>query len=145
MKYPVAFYSRQLWGPEQCYTATELEALAVVSMIKHFAHYLWGKQFTVLTSLMSSRAVNRRLQNWALQLQDYQFEVKYRLGRQNLVADALSRQNNWTNYTTERTGLELTRGECGAYPTSGPIVSLSALEEGNSGGAAMDELSEGWE
>ena len=142
MKYPVAIYSRQLRGPEQRYTATELEALALVSMIKHFAHYLWGKQFTVitdysaLTSLMSSRALNRRLQNWALQLQDYQFEMKYRPGRQNLDADALSRQN-WTT-TQLKDGPSTHQGgmwDCG------PIVSLTALEEGNSRGA-VGELSD---
>ena len=37
---PAAFYSRQLQGAEVRYSATELEALAVVESIKHFLHYL---------------------------------------------------------------------------------------------------------
>jgi len=37
---PVAFYSRQLRKPERCYSATELEALAVVCAVEHFAHFL---------------------------------------------------------------------------------------------------------
>ena len=67
--------------------------------------------------------------------------MKYRPGRQNLDADALSRQN-WTNYTTEGRAFNSPEGNLGPYPTSGPIVSLSALEEGNRGGAVMNELSD---
>ena len=38
---PAAFYSRQLHGAEQRYSATELEALVVVESIKHFLHFVW--------------------------------------------------------------------------------------------------------
>ena len=38
-----AFYSRLLQGAEQRYSATELEALALVSTISHFAYYLYGR------------------------------------------------------------------------------------------------------
>ena len=38
-----AFYSRQTRGPEQRYSATELEALALVESIRHFSYYLYGK------------------------------------------------------------------------------------------------------
>jgi len=33
------FYSRQLHGAEKRYSATELEALAVLATVKHFAHH----------------------------------------------------------------------------------------------------------
>ena len=75
----VAFYSQQLRGPQCRYSATELEALAVVMTVRHFAQYLWGRRFKILRdhcaleSLMTSRVLNRRLQNWALQLQDFNF------------------------------------------------------------------------
>ncbi len=36
---PVAFYSRQLRGPEIRYSATELEGLAVYAAVQHFAHF----------------------------------------------------------------------------------------------------------
>ena len=42
-----AFYSRQTRGAEQRYSATELEALALVDTAKHFAYYLYGKSFQV--------------------------------------------------------------------------------------------------
>ena len=46
---PTAFYSRQLRGAEQRYSATELEALMVVESIKHFLHFLYGQKFKVIT------------------------------------------------------------------------------------------------
>ena len=46
---PVAFQSRQLRGAERHYSATELEALAVLEAIKYFQHLLYGASFTVLT------------------------------------------------------------------------------------------------
>ena len=39
---PLGGYSRQLKGAEQRYSTTELEALALVSTITHFAYYFYG-------------------------------------------------------------------------------------------------------
>ena len=46
---PVVLYSRQLQPREQCYSATEIQALAVLSTIEHFAYFLVGKKFKVVT------------------------------------------------------------------------------------------------
>ncbi len=95
---PVAFYSKQLRGAEVRYSATELEALAVVKAVTHFLPYFYGRHFTVvtdhlaLTSLMKSRILNRRLQGFALKLMEYSFDIIYRPGPDNDNADGLSRQ-----------------------------------------------------
>ena len=100
---PTAFYSRQLRGPERRFSATEIEALATVTSIKHFAHYLCGAKFHVITdhralpSFMSSRTLNRRLRSWAVPLHDYDFEVIYRPCDQNKEADSLSCQA-WSDH-----------------------------------------------
>ena len=44
-----AFYSRQTQGPERRYSASELEALAVVESVRHFNPYLYGQKFVVFT------------------------------------------------------------------------------------------------
>ena len=73
---PVAFYSRQLRGAEKNYSATELEALAILSAVKHFIHFLWGRPFTIVTdhhalvSFQSYEVLNRRLHGWRLKLAD---------------------------------------------------------------------------
>ena len=62
-----AFFSRHLKGAEQRYSATELEALALVATIQHFGYYLYGKQFVVYTDhkpleqLTTSEKLNPRL------------------------------------------------------------------------------------
>jgi len=44
-----AFFSRQLRGAEQRYSATELEALALVATVQHFSYYLYSRSFTAQT------------------------------------------------------------------------------------------------
>ena len=95
---PVAYYSKQLQGAQHNYSATELEGLAVFKSIHFFSHYLFGCRFTVVTdhkalvSFLHSRTLNRRLHGWLLQLLQFDFVIVYRPGRENLDADALSRQ-----------------------------------------------------
>ena len=91
---PVAVYSRQLRGSEMRST-TELEALAVCESVKHFAHFLYGATFTVLTdhkpltALVTSKALNRRLR-YGIKVND--LVIKYRRGADNCNADGLRRQ-----------------------------------------------------
>ena len=40
---PVGYFSKKLSPSEQKYSVTELECLAVVKAIDHFAVYLWGR------------------------------------------------------------------------------------------------------
>ena len=62
-----AFYSCQMTGAEQRYSATELESLALVSTIDHFAYYLYGREFVAYTDhkplcqLLTSDRLNPRL------------------------------------------------------------------------------------
>ncbi len=97
---------RQLRGAEKRYSATELEALAVVASIQHFAHFLFGASFTVLTdhnpltSLLSSKSLNRRLHGMALKIMQFDVTILYREGTQNGNADGLSRQS-WSDKTDD--------------------------------------------
>ena len=94
---PVAFFSKQLRGAQTRYSAQELEGLGVFEAIRHFAYFLYGRSFTVVTdhkglvNLMTGRQFNRRIHNWCLKLTEFDFEVVYREGSQNVVADELSR------------------------------------------------------
>ncbi len=92
----MGFFSRQLRGAQQRYSAQELEGLAVFEGVRHFAYYLYGREFTVLTdhkglvNLMESKQENRRLYGWALKLTEFNFKIVYRSGKENIVADGLS-------------------------------------------------------
>ena len=93
-----AFYSRQTKGAEQRYSATELEALALVDTVKHFSYYLYGKSSNVYTDhkplcqLLTSNRLNLRPRRISLKLQHWLFNIQYLPGRENGFADALSRE-----------------------------------------------------
>lgn len=94
---PVAFASRVCNATEANYGASELECLAVVWAVKLFRPHLYERKFTVVTDhvalrwLMESKELAGRLQRLALALQEYDFDIVYRPGTENRVADALSR------------------------------------------------------
>lgn len=97
---PIAFASRALNKRELATThesATEKELLAIVWAVKHFRQYLYGRKFTVYTDHQPLRYMNamcnnnNRLMKYKIELAEFDFEVKYKQGKINTNADALSR------------------------------------------------------
>ncbi len=93
-----AFASRALTSAEKKKNlVTHLEILAVVWAMQHFRDIIMGYKFTVytdhspITEIFKGRNLNGRLARWHLIIQAYSPEIKYTKGRQNVVADALSR------------------------------------------------------
>ncbi len=78
----VAFFLKQLHGAQRCYSAQELEELAVYEAICHFAFYLYGRRFVVITdhkclvSLRTGHQENRRIYGWSLKLVELDFEMR---------------------------------------------------------------------
>ena len=113
---PAAFYSRQLRGAEQRYSATELEALALVSTIEHFGYYLYGNQFTVYTDhkpleqLLTSDRLNPRLRRMAYKLQHWLVNITYIPGTENTMADALSREERTRERMPDKPDISLASG-----------------------------------
>ncbi len=97
LEHLVAYASRLLTSPERNYAPTEGECLALVWAVKNFCHFLHGKRFTVFTDhaalqwLNRARFTNSKLERWALCLQEHSFEILYKEGVENTVADCLSR------------------------------------------------------
>lgn len=95
---PIAYESRKMNAAELNYPVHEKELLAIVHAIKVWRPYLEGKKFTVITDhasleyIRSQHQLSRRQARWMELLQANDFEVKYRPGKTNVVADALSRK-----------------------------------------------------
>ena len=94
---PVAFISRKLFPRETRYAAVELECLAIKWALDTLRYYLLGRDFKLETDhralqwLGRMKDSNARITRWFLALQPYRFQVQYRAGKQNVVADFLSR------------------------------------------------------
>lgn len=94
---PIAFASRTLSKSEENYSTIEKELLAIVWACKYFRPYLFGNKFTLftdhqpLTYIFSMKDPSSKLVRWRLSLEEFDYEIKYRKGTQNVVADGLSR------------------------------------------------------
>lgn len=93
----IAFASRTLSKAERNYSVTERECLAVVFGIDKFRPYIEGVKFTVMTDHYSLLWLNRmkdptgKLARWSVKLQQFDFDLRHRKGKFNVVPDALSR------------------------------------------------------
>ncbi|XDV17974.1 hypothetical protein PO909_023762 [Leuciscus waleckii] len=99
---PIAYASRSLRPTERNmvnYGSMKLEFLALKwAMTEKFREYLLGHKCTVYTdnnplSHLSTAKLAATEQRWAAQLAAFDFTIKYRSGRSNKNADALSRQD----------------------------------------------------
>lgn len=95
--YAIYFISKNLTPAEHNYTVTEKEFLAVVYSINKFQHYITGYEVFVHTDhstirfLMNKPITNGRITRWLLLLQEFNITIVNRPGKENLVADFLSR------------------------------------------------------
>jgi hypothetical protein len=94
---PVAYASRTLNSAELNYSTVEKECLALVWACKHFRPYLLGRKFQIFTDhkalqwIFNVKDSSSRLLRWKLSLEEFEYEVKYKPGKQNANADGLSR------------------------------------------------------
>ena len=94
----IAYASRTLSKAERKYSVTRKELLAVVTFTNHFRPYLLGRNFALrtdhssLTWLHNFKEPEGQLARWIEKLQEYNFTILHRQGRQHQNADALSRR-----------------------------------------------------
>lgn len=106
----IAYMSKSLSKPERNYSATEREALAVLTAIEHWRCYLEnGLKFTVFTDhsslkwFLNLNNPTGRLARWGVRLSAYNFDIKHRKGSENVVPDSLSRSVPISSISTDNT------------------------------------------
>jgi len=104
----VCFASRTLINAEKGYSTTEKELLAVIFACRKFRSYIIGhfkvivrSDHRALSFLKTCKLTNGRLLRWSLVLQEYNLDIEYVKGRDNIPADVLSRATD-SEYQTNR-------------------------------------------
>lgn len=94
---PIAYFSKKLNQAQKKKKAIYLECLAIKEAVKYWQYWLIGKPFTVYTDHkplenknLKSRT-DEELGDLTYYLSQYDFQIKYSPGKENLEADCLSR------------------------------------------------------
>jgi len=96
--HPICYSSTKFKPHQKSYATIEKEALSIIIALEKFSVYVDnGRKLTVFTDhnplkfVNSMKNRNMRLMRWCLNLQKYDIEIKHIKGKDNLIADALSR------------------------------------------------------
>lgn len=94
----ITYYSRQLSKAARNYSTTVRECLAVITFVEKARPYIEGvPTFTVVTDhaslvwLLKRPEPQGRIARWILRLQQFNYTIVHRAGKEMVTADALSR------------------------------------------------------
>ena len=143
---PVAFLSHKMNAAERNYPVHEQELLAVVAAMKEWRCYLLGSKhgITVITDHRSLQYINTqprlspRQIRWVEYLQQFQplLELTYRPGRENVIADALSRRPDIEKEVSAERNAQATTGPPAEPRLQLFLAPISTIERS----AIMDEV-----
>lgn len=97
--HPVCYYSYKFNKHQVNYSTTEKETMALLLALQHFDVYLGTTVAPVevytdhnpLVFIEKMKNKNQRLLRWSLAFQEYNLIIRHIQGRNNVIADALSR------------------------------------------------------
>ncbi|GFX55195.1 retrovirus-related Pol polyprotein from transposon 17.6 [Trichonephila clavipes] len=95
--HPVYYMSKKTNTAEEKYDSYELEVLAIINALKKIRVYLLGQPFKIVTDCsafqktMQKRELITRIARWALQVEEFDYEIEHRAGSYMKHVDALSR------------------------------------------------------
>ena len=96
---PIAFESHPIKGKNLHKPIYEKEMLAILHALKKWCPYLMGRHFKVKTNhdslkyFLEQRLFSEEKKKWVTKMLRYEFEIIYKKGKQNVVANALSRKD----------------------------------------------------
>lgn len=105
-RHPIAFESRKLNETEWRYTVQKKEMTVIVHCLRTWRHYLLGSKFLVKTDnvatsyFQSQKKLIPNQARWQDFLVEFDYELEYKPGKGNVVADALSRKSELADITT---------------------------------------------
>ncbi|KAJ9536642.1 hypothetical protein OSB04_un000191 [Centaurea solstitialis] len=97
---PIAYFSEKLKGAQLNYSTYDKELYALVRSLQTWQHYLRPKEFLIHTDheslkyLKGQGKLSRRHIKWVEFIESFPYVIKYKKGKENIVADALSRRHS---------------------------------------------------
>jgi len=129
--FPIAFYSRKLNTAQRNYTTMEKELLSIVETATHHRNILFG--FKVIfhsdhKNLSFENFKSERVRRWRLLLEEYDYTFKYTPGKDNMVADMISR---YPIITVDNDDVEImnTVEEHDEFPLDFSVISKHQLQD----------------
>lgn len=123
----VAYASRILTPPQTRYCPTKRELLAATALLREWRHYLIGKRFLLrvdnaaLTFLLSFKNLDAHMQRWITELQNFDFVLVHRHGKEHENADFFTRP-------------PVTNQECSFFRPEVELTDLPCASTGPDGG-----------
>ena len=83
---------------EKNYLTPDLELAAIIHALKKWRHYLLGRIFVLMSDhsglryLFEQPNLNSMQARWLAMVSEFDFEIRYIKGKENMVIDALSRK-----------------------------------------------------
>ena len=105
---PLMYFSEKLSGAALKYPTYDKELYALVRALQTWQHYLWPKEFVIHTDheslkhLKGQDKLNRRHAKWVEFIETFPYVIKYKQGKENVVADALSRRYTLLNFLSAK-------------------------------------------
>jgi len=114
--HPIAYFSKKLSPRMQRQSTYVREFYAIIEALAKFCHYLLGHKFVIKTDqkglkeLLEQQLQTPEQQQWLPKFIGFDFTIQFKSGRDNIVADALSRsfmlawsapQNQWLKRVVE--------------------------------------------
>ena len=136
----IAYASKTLSSTQRRYCTTYRELLAVVTFVKHFRHFLWGRNFLVRTDHNSLKWLRNfkepvdMVARWIAVLDTYDFEIEHRKGSLHGNADGLSRKPY----------RRCQRADCQQCLNCGIVGAVGARRRQQTGGQAAQLSEQSW-
>jgi hypothetical protein len=95
---PIAYFSENISGATLNDPTYDKELYALLRTLEVWQHYLWPKEFVIhsdhesLKHLKGQGKLSRRHAKWVEFIETFLYMIKYKQGKENIMADALSRK-----------------------------------------------------
>lgn len=98
-EHPIAFESRKLNRREHLKSSYNKEMLAIMHALAKWRKYLLGSKFSIridhnsLQHILEQKTLSEEQQKWIEKIAAFDLEILHKKGKDNVVADALSRKD----------------------------------------------------